>query len=109
MNRLLLFKKPMSYIAGQVKWGARSVIGNKQKRIPDLVIPASVSLQDLVVFLQDQGWQASATANLLTVSGQVETREFLMACDFSTVTPGGLRHDLCEGMKAQGFCSGNCT
>ena len=39
MKRLLLFKKPMSYIAGQTKWGSRSVIGNKLLRIPGGVTP----------------------------------------------------------------------
>ena len=28
-SRLLLFKKPVGYLAGQVKWGRRSVVGNR--------------------------------------------------------------------------------
>ena len=34
MRPLLLFKKPISFIAGQVKWKGRAVIGNKLKQIP---------------------------------------------------------------------------
>ena len=70
----------------------------------------TVSMFELADYLRSQGWDAIATASTISVNDQVETRAFLLACDYSSVMPGALRHDLCEGMKEQGFClSGNCT
>lgn len=31
---LLLFKKPVSFIGGQVKWKGKTVIGNKTQQVP---------------------------------------------------------------------------
>lgn len=71
--------------------------------------PASLNLFELAAFLIAEGWNAQATVNTVIVNGEEETREFLMACDFSTVEPNGLAHDLCEGMQLQGLCLGECN
>ena len=63
-----------------------------------------VNLASLATFLQSEGWTAAATPQKVTVNGTELLVAFLMGCDFSSVMPGGLRNDLVDGMKAQGFC-----
>ena len=71
---------------------------------------AAFSMIQLAAYMRDQGWTVDDVGpSQITVDGQTETRAFLMACDFRSVTPGPLRADLCDGMQAQGFCiGGNC-
>ena len=71
--------------------------------------PTTVNLPQLAVFLRLEGWNPVVGPNTISVDGETETREFLMACDFSTVAPSGLAHDLCEGMQLQGLCAGGCN
>jgi hypothetical protein len=67
-----------------------------------------VDLAELALFLESEGWDVGTSAGTLDVEGQQFLIDFLMACDFQSITPGSLRHDLCEGMQAQGFCAGGC-
>ena len=70
----------------------------------------TLNMSQLAAYLADQGWTVDSVGpSQITVDGQTETRAFLLACDFTTVTPAPLRADLCDGMQAQGFCTtGNC-
>ena len=70
----------------------------------------ALNMSQLAAYLADQGWTVDSVGpSQITVDGQTETRAFLLACDFTTVTPAPLRADLCDGMQAQGFCTtGNC-
>ena len=70
--------------------------------------PAVVDLGELATYMESQGWNVDTGASALTVEGQEFLTAFLMGCDFHMITPGALRHDLCVGMQAQGFCSEGC-
>ena len=105
MKRLLLFKKPVGWIVGGVKFSNMRAFGTRDD---NFFVQPALSLVDLAAYLNTQGWVATATPTTMTVNGATETLAFLKACDFSTITPNSLRVDLCEGMKLQGFCSGTC-
>ena len=75
--------------------------------LPNCAAPA-VNIAELAAYMQSQGHTAAITAAAMTVDGQELLFDFLMACDFQSITPGNLRHDLCDGMQAQGFCQGGC-
>lgn len=77
--------------------------------LEDCAVAAQVNLTQLRDYMNSQGWSAAASANAVIVEGQEILINYLMACDFTGITPGALRHDLCAGMQAQGYCSpGGC-
>ena len=70
---------------------------------------APLNLGQLRDFLVAEGHTVASTQSAITVDGMEFLLSYLSACDYTGI-PGPIRHDLCDGMKAQGFClGGNCT
>lgn len=72
-----------------------------------------LDLSALAEFLSNEGWVASSDASQVSVedNGNVILLviSYLMGCDFSDLNNQPLANDLCDAMKAQGFCSGGCS
>ena len=75
----------------------------------DVIDPVElVSIVQLAVYLDGQGWEAEPKPGQMSVIDGTETyivtQVFLQSCDYSSLNNPPLENDLQDGVREQGFC-----